>query len=163
MFRSPATASLSFSLLIVLLMAVGACRVQSDTELQDQERQEQSTANAIEDTSEVVPGAREAPLEASIAGARPQIVRGKQAMDVTVTPSGIRPKRILLMPGVETVLTFQRTADSECATITIPAFEIRQSIPPEGESAVMFTPQEQGDFEMSCASGAPAGEIVVQT
>lgn len=137
------TSSLIFSLFLVLTLA--ACQSETAPE---------PVAESPEAAPEAAPEVPQVRME-----------DGVQVVEIHVGQMGYEPREIPLQAGVPARLVFTRTVDNECsAQVQIPAFGVEKTDLPMNEpTAIEFTPDETGEFQMVCGMDMVDGTLIVQS
>lgn len=88
--------------------------------------------------------------------------RGTQEVRIAVKggydPGVVRAKR-----GVPLRMVFDRQETSSCSEeLVIPAFGIRRFLPPFERTAIEFTPDQRGTFDITCGMSMLHAKLVVE-
>jgi plastocyanin domain-containing protein len=76
---------------------------------------------------------------------------------------GYSPDTIVLRPGVATRLSIRREDEGECSEeFLIPDFGVRVFLPSHETTEVRFTPEKEGEFQITCGMGMLHGRVVVK-
>jgi plastocyanin domain-containing protein len=87
---------------------------------------------------------------------------GTQDIQVLVK-GGYEPGIIRVKRGMPARLVFDRQETSSCSEeVVIPAFGIRQFLPPFRKTTVEITPLERGAFDISCGMSMLHAKLVVE-
>ncbi|HJQ20152.1 MAG TPA: cupredoxin domain-containing protein [Gemmatimonadaceae bacterium] len=88
--------------------------------------------------------------------------RGSQEAEIVVR-GGYSPAVVRLKRGVPARLVFDRQDTSSCSEeVVLPDFGIRRFLPTGEKTAVEFTPEQTGDFDITCGMSMLHGSIHVE-
>ena len=88
--------------------------------------------------------------------------RGAQQVDVEVK-GGYEPGVIRVKRGLPVRLVFNRQETASCSEeVVISAFNIRRFLPPFERTAIEFTPEKTGSFDISCGMSMLHAKLVVE-
>jgi plastocyanin domain-containing protein len=87
---------------------------------------------------------------------------GTQQVDIAVH-GGYEPGVIRVKRGLPVRLVFDRQETSSCSEeVVVPAFGIRRFLPAFKKTAVEFTPEKSGTFDVSCGMSMLHAKLVVE-
>jgi len=87
---------------------------------------------------------------------------GVQEVTITVR-GGYTPATVRVRKGTPVRLLFDRQETAGCSEeVVIPAFHIRRFLPAHQTTAVEFTPQQAGDYEITCGMSMLHGRLTVE-
>ncbi len=86
----------------------------------------------------------------------------RNSIDITVK-GGYSPETIVIPKGKTTTLNFMRLDASSCLEeVVIPDFRVRKYLPMNKKISIAITPQEKGEYEISCGMNMFHGKIKVK-
>jgi plastocyanin domain-containing protein len=89
--------------------------------------------------------------------------KAEQTVSLSVTEEGFTPAKVTVKKGEPVRLVITRKTDNTCATsISIPDYNIKQSLPLNQPAVVTFTPKKTGDIKYACGMGMEGGVLTVQ-
>lgn len=87
---------------------------------------------------------------------------GIQEIQITVA-GGYTPQVVRVQAGRPVRLVFDRREANPCSEeIVIPDFGIRRFLPQGERTAVEFTPETPGAYELTCGMGMLHGKVIVE-
>ncbi|WP_109509772.1 sulfite exporter TauE/SafE family protein [Nocardioides speluncae] len=104
-------------------------------------------------------GFEQAPADASTVESAPD---GTQTVVITVSSGYYSPSNALLKAGVPTQLIFRSEDARGCErALVIPAFDVEQILPENGDTVIDAGVLEPGTIEYSCSMGMVSGRLTV--
>lgn len=87
---------------------------------------------------------------------------GVQELAMTVK-GGYTPDTLVFRKGVPARLVVRREEEGECSEeLVISELHIKRFLPPHETTTIEFTPQESGEFRMTCGMGMLHGTVIVK-
>lgn len=79
-----------------------------------------------------------------------------------IVKGGYSPEAISIPKGKTTTLNFIRRDSSSCLEeVVMPDFKVRKYLPIDKKISILITPQEEGEYEISCGMNMFHGKIKV--